>query len=172
VPARGETVGALFFTTLLPSAPKLMINVETDDYAVIEDRECGCPIGELGYGRHLHTIRSYEKLTSEGVTMRGSDVLTLLEHTLPGRFGGSAGDYQIVEDKDEALPRLAVVVSPRVGPVDERAVVELVLSTLAAGGPRAEEVSQMWRGAGTLHVERRVPYATRSSKVLPIHVRS
>ena len=58
VPATGETVGALLFTTLMPSAPKLMINVETDDYAVVEDRDCGCPIGELGYRRHLHGIRT------------------------------------------------------------------------------------------------------------------
>ncbi len=48
VETTGETVGALHFTTLLPSSPKLMINVETDDYAVVEDRACGCLIGELG----------------------------------------------------------------------------------------------------------------------------
>ncbi len=100
VPTTGETVGALFYTTLLPSAPKLMINVETDDYAVVEDRQCGCLIGELGFTRHLHGIRSYEKLTSEGVTLRGSDVLTLLERTLPGRFGGVPTDYQLVEEVD------------------------------------------------------------------------
>jgi hypothetical protein len=170
VPTTGETVNALFFTTLLASAPKLMINVETDDYGVAEDRSCGCPIGELGFARHLHGIRSYEKLTSEGVTLRGRDVLTLLETTLPGRFGGAPTDYQLVEEVEETLPTLSVLVSPQVGRIDEREVVDVVLSALARGGPRAEGVSKIWRSAGTLRVLRREPYATSAAKVLPIHV--
>ena len=171
VPTTGETVGALFYTTLLPSAPKLMINVETDDYAVVEDRECGCLIGRLGFSRHLHGIRSYEKLTSEGVTLRGSDVLTLLETTLPGRFGGVPTDYQLVEEVDATLPTLALVVSPRLGAIDDRAVAEVVLSTLAHAGAQPAEVSKIWRSAGTLRVIRREPYATSAAKILPIHVK-
>ena len=171
VPTTGETVGALFYTTLLPSAPKLMINVETDDYAVVEDRQCGCLIGELGFTRHLHGIRSYEKLTSEGVTLRGSDVLTLLERTLPGRFGGVPTDYQLVEEIEATVPTLSVVVSPRLGEIDDRAVADVVLSTLAEGGAQPAEVSKIWRSAGTLRVVRREPYATSASKILPIHVK-
>ena len=105
VPRSGETVNALFFTTLVGSAPKLMINVETDDYAVVEDRAAGCAIGELGFTRHLHTVRSYEKLTSEGMTLRGAEVVTLLERTLPSLVGGAPTDYQLVEELDGALPR-------------------------------------------------------------------
>ena len=30
-----------------------MINVETDDYGEVEDRSCGCPVGELGCTRHI-----------------------------------------------------------------------------------------------------------------------
>jgi hypothetical protein len=170
VPSSGESVGALFYTSLLPSSPKLMINVETDDYGHVEERRCGCPIGELGYALHLHGIRSYEKLTSEGVALHGHELVTLLEHSLPARFGGAATDYQLVEEVDEAVPTLSVVVSPRVGPVDERQIVDVVLSTLSRGGPGAEDVSNIWRGAGTLRVVRREPYATAASKVLPIHV--
>ena len=171
VPTTGETVGALFFTSLLPSAPKLMINVESDDYATVEDRECTCPIGTLGYSRHLHGIRSYEKLTSEGVTLRGSDVLTLLERTLPGRFGGSPTDYQLVEDVAETVPTLSVVVSPRVGAIDEQEVVSTILSALERGGPRAAGVAKVWANAGSLRVVRREPYGTTAAKVLPIHVK-
>jgi len=171
VPTTGETVGALFFTSLLPSAPKLMINVENDDYATVEDRECACPIGALGFSRHLHGIRSYEKLTSEGVTLRGTDVLTLLERTLPGRFGGSPTDYQLVEDVAETVPVLSVVVSPRLGSIDEQEVVSAVLSALERGGPRAAAVAKVWANAGTLRVVRREPYATSAAKILPIHVK-
>jgi hypothetical protein len=172
VPTTGETVGAMLFTTLLPSAPKLMINVETDDYAVVEDRDCGCLVGRLGFTRHLHGIRSYEKLTSEGVTLRGQDVLRLLETTLPARFGGAPTDYQLVEEIDETLPTLSVLVSPHVGALDEQEIVDVVLGALATEGRRPEDVAALWRGAGTLRVVRREPYATSASKVLPIHVRT
>jgi hypothetical protein len=47
-----------------------------------------------------------------------------------------------------------------------------VLAALAQGGPQPEEVSKIWRGAGTLRVVRREPYATASAKVLPIHVKA
>jgi hypothetical protein len=171
VPGSGETVGALFFTTLRPSSPKLMINVETDDHAVVQNRRCGCPIGELGFTRHLHTIRSYEKLTSEGMTLRGSDVVTLLERTLPARFGGAATDYQLVEELDGALPALSIVVSPSVGAIDEREVVGAVLYELAHGGPAGQDISRIWRDARTLRVVRREPYATAPAKILPVHVR-
>ena len=171
VPGTGESVNALFYTTLRASSPKLMINVETDDHAIVEDRSCGCAIGELGFSRHLHTIRSYEKLTSEGMTLRGADVVALLERTLPDRFGGAPTDYQLVEELDGALPSLSIVISPRVKEVDEQDVVEVVLSELARGGPGGQDVSRIWRGAETLRVVRREPYATRPAKILPVHVR-
>ncbi len=38
-------VTALLFTALLPTAPKLMLNVECDDFGVLERRACGCPLG-------------------------------------------------------------------------------------------------------------------------------
>ena len=170
VPTTGETVDALHFSTFLPSAPKLMLNVETDDYAVAEQRSCGCPIGEIGYVHHLRGIRSYEKLTSEGTTMRGHEVLALLELTLPARFGGSPTDYQLVEDPNHVLPMLMVLVSPRVGPVDEGEVTEVVLSTLSRSGPGPEEMIKLWRAGETLRVVRREPFATPAGKVLPIHV--
>ena len=66
------------------------------------------------------------------------EVVTLLEQTLPDRFWAAATDYQLVEEVDEVLPTLLLVVSPRVGPVDEPGLVEVVLAALArreAGRP-------------------------------------
>ena len=38
------------------------------DEATFSDRSCGCPVEELGWRVHLHSIRSYEKLTGGGIT--------------------------------------------------------------------------------------------------------
>jgi hypothetical protein len=171
VPVTGERVGALFFTSLHPSTPKLMLNVETDDHAIVEDRTCGCLIGELGFSRHLRRIRSWEKLTSEGMRFGGPEVVRLLEETLPGRFGGAPTDYQFVEETDGALPAVAIVISTRLGPVDEKQVVQTVVAALGEEGIGPEQMSSIWRDGRTLRVVRREPYATPGAKILSVHVR-
>ena len=92
-----ETVDALLLTAIRPASPKVMLNAEIGDYAVLETRECGCLFDELGYYRHLHTIRSSEKLTGSGVTFIGADVFRLLEEVLPRKFGGTLADYQLIQ---------------------------------------------------------------------------
>ena len=82
-----------------------MINVESDDYGVLVKRDCGCPFGSLGFDQHLHGIRSYDKLTSEGMTFLGGELITLVEEILPARFGGHPTDYQFVEEEEGGLKR-------------------------------------------------------------------
>lgn len=166
----GHSVEALILTTLRPNAPKLMLNVETDDYGVLERRECGCLLGSLGFSWHLHGVRSYEKLTTEGITFLGSDVIDALEHTLPRRFGGSATDYQLVEHEHGGVQRVTLVVHPSVGEVDEQAAVETLLQALGTGASFKRPMAEIWRGGRTLRVERREPYATGGGKLLPLHV--
>ena len=60
-------------------------------------------LAELGFTTHLHTVRSYEKLTSGGVMFMGSMLHELLEETLPARFGGSPLDYQLVEEEEDGV---------------------------------------------------------------------
>ncbi len=163
------SVDALIYTTLLPSSPKLMLNVESGDYAVISHRNCGCPMGRLGFTQHLRGIRSYEKLTSEGVTFLGTELLRLLEEVLPQHFGGAPTDYQLVEAEEGQLSRIFVVASPRLGDLDEGAVIELVLQTLSAY-PGGRAMTEHWRQGGTLKVLRREPYRTESAKILPLHL--
>jgi hypothetical protein len=168
--APGASVPALLFTTLRPNAPKLMLNVESDDYGTLVQRECGCLLGELGFSTHVHSVRSYEKLTSEGMTFVGSDVIVLLDELLPARFGGQPTDYQLVEEEVDGFPKVGVVVSPTVGEVDERAVIEAVLGALSAGPGYKGMMADVWRGGDTLRVVRREPYATAAGKILPLHV--
>ena len=170
LPGGSGPIGALHLTTLLPSCPKLMLNVEVDDYGVLEERDCGCAVGELGLTLHLRGIRSYSKLTTEGMNYVGDELVTLVESVLPGRFGGSSSDYQLVEEEVDGLTRVGIVVSPRLGAVDEAAVVEAVLASLSTGPSYRAMMASIWRDAGTLRVLRQEPHATESAKVLPLHV--
>jgi hypothetical protein len=168
--AGGARVPAFLFTTLLASTPKLMINVETDDYGTVVERSCGCLLGELGLTTHLHGVRSFEKLTSDGAAFLGSDVTQLVDEVLPARFGGAPTDYQLVEEEVGGLPRVSVIVRPRLGEIDEAAVVETVLSALAAGPSYKGMMAAMWRSGGVVRVVRREPYETVGAKVFPLHL--
>jgi hypothetical protein len=169
--ADGRTVGALYLTTLVQSCPQLFLNVASDDYAVVTDRDCGCPLAEAGLTTHIHSIRSYDKLTSEGMTFLGPEVFALLENELPRRFGGRAGDYQLVEEEVDGLTKVSLLVSPGVGDVDEAAVLDAALSGLASGPQHRSIMTDVWQGANTVRVVRREPYATSAAKILPLHVR-
>jgi len=118
----GRHVDALVLTTVAPYCPKLMFNVESDDYGILERRSCNCPIGQLGHDLHLRQIRSYDKLTSNGVTFLGTDLMDLLEQVLPSQFGGGPTDYQLVEQERDGLPQVNLLINPRLGDLDERAV--------------------------------------------------
>lgn len=165
----GASIGTFLFTSLLPSSPKLMLNVDSGDYGLLEDRPCDCAFGELGFTRRLSGIRSYEKLTSEATTFLGSDLITLLEETLPLRFGGGPTDYQLVEHEENGLSKVSVVVSPRLGEIDERALVKTVLEALHAD-PDKRLMARVWSEARTLKVVRREPYTTPTSKIQPLHM--
>lgn len=169
--AGGPEVDALFVTTLHPATPKLMLNVEIGDYAVRSNRQCECTLGRFGFDEHLHTIRSYEKLTSEGMHFLGSDLLELLERVLPERFGGGADDYQLVEEEVDGLARVSLLVSPRLGPVEEWEITDVFFGFLQGGGQGRAMMSQWWKDGSTLSVERREPLATGAAKVLPLHIR-
>jgi hypothetical protein len=173
VPGTDLEVDAFLFTTLLPSAPKLAINVETDDYGVLERRSCGCPWEAEGFDVHVRGIRSFRKLTGEGMTLVGSDVLRLLEEVLPSRFGGSPTDYQLVEEEDEGgLTRLSLLVSPSVALESEAAVLDTLLEGLRAASPAADLARATWSAAGSLRVVRREPVWTGRGKLMPLHLSS
>jgi phenylacetate-coenzyme A ligase PaaK-like adenylate-forming protein len=164
-----SSVDALIYTTLLPSSPKLLINVESGDFATLTHRECDCPMGRLGFTTHLSEIRSYEKLTSEGVTFLGTELLRLVEEVLPTSFGGAPTDYQLVETEEAGISRILVIASPRLGPLDETTVVARILDTLSEV-PGGSVMVQHWRQGNTLKLVRREPYHTASAKILPLHL--
>jgi hypothetical protein len=171
VPGTDITVPVFNFSSLLPTAPKLLLNVELDDYGLVEQRACGCPLEAIGYRDHLRNIHSYRKLTGEGVTLVGSDMVRILEEVLPARFGGSGLDYQLREEEDErGFTRLNLVVSPKVGHLDEQDVIAAVLEALGKAGAAGEVARAFWSQAGTLRVKREEPAWTARGKLMPLHL--
>ncbi len=164
----GMTVEALCLTTIHHTVRTTAINLVSDDFAVVEDRECACELGSLGLSTHLHSIRSFEKLTGEGVSFLGESLIELIESVLPARHGGTLTDYQFAERETDGMTRLELRVSARVGPLNGSDVVETVLGHLQAGDGGAQVMANLWRAAGTVEVVREEPELTRAGKVLPL----
>src|SRR3990172_8887397 len=83
----------------------ILLNISMGDQAVVLRRQCGCPLEQLGWTTHLHTIRSHEMLTCGGISFLDTDVIRVIEEVLPARFGGAPTDYQLLEDEaDDGRP--------------------------------------------------------------------
>lgn len=163
-------VNAFVFTGLMPMAPKILLNVESDDYGVVETRHCGCLWDELGFNQHLHTIRSYSKLTGSGMTILGSDLVRILEQVLPDKYGGAATDYQLVEEEDATgQTHLNLIVSPSVGEMDNNDVILTVLNELRRGIHGGRLAAGFWSQVNTLQVRRMYPLSS-SGKVMTLHL--
>jgi hypothetical protein len=160
----------LWLTSLRPRAPLVLLNASLGDRATISGRRCGCPLEEVGWDTHLHTIRSHEKLTAAGMTFLDTDILRVLEDVLPARFGGAPTEYQLLEEEaPDGQPRLALLVHPAVGPLDVDTVRAAFLEAIGAGSGAERVMALLWRDAGLLRVERRPPLATLSGKILHLH---
>ena len=167
----GVTVPAFNVTTLLPCLPKILLNAESDDYGILEERSCGCPLEELGYTTHVREIRSFRKLTGEGVTMLGSDLLHILEDVLPQRFGGSALDYQLIEEEDEqGFTHVTLAISPGIPIPDESAVIAVILAAMGKQSVAGGGASERWSQSGNLRVKRIRPMLTARGKLLPLYL--
>lgn len=161
---------ALFLSTLLPTALFVLLNVSLGDQGVLSRRRCGCPMERAGWRTHLHTIRSYEKLTAAGMTFLDSDVVRVLEEVLPARFGGGPTDYQLVEEEgDDGRARLRLLVHPRVGPLQPDRVADAFLAAIGDGSGVERVMSLIWRDARLPHVERRPPLVTATGKIQHLH---
>ncbi len=167
----GVSVDAFLFTSLLPSAPKVLLNVESGDWGVIETRSCGCKLEELGFTDHIHNIRSFDKLTGEGMTVVGTDLVRIIEEVLPAKFGGASTDYQMVEEEDEqGHTKMSLLVSPEVGEIDEAELTQTLLAELGKGKDLQRMMAYFWSQAGTLRVKRMRPVTTARGKLLPLHI--
>jgi hypothetical protein len=167
--SEGGGAGApLLITSLRPTTPKILLNACIGDTGVLDTRRCDCLFDRIGFAQHLHSIRSTHKITGEGVTFLGPDITHVLEEILPRRFGGAPTDYQLVEQEGPSgLARYRLSVSPRVGPIDGRAVKEVFLAELARRRAPYPFMVEQWARAVELVVVRREPVLTSRGKLLP-----
>jgi hypothetical protein len=170
-PPRGLPPHALLLTSLRRTAPLLFLNVSLGDGATLERRQCGCPMEAHGWTRHLRDVRSFEKLTSAGMTFLDADVIRILDETLPARFGGVPGQYQLLEEEcPDGRPRVRLLVHPAVGPLDPGLVREAFLAALASASEADRSMAATWRQAGLVEVERWPPVTETIGKIL--HLRT
>lgn len=173
VPYCETTVGSYLFTSLLSESPKLLLNVGMGDFGDIRMQTCSCGFGEVGFETCLSSIRSYEKLTGEGVTFVDTDFVWIIEKKLPEIFGGRSTDYQVVEQEDgNGIPQLRLVVSPRIGNVNESEVVKTFIKLLKRAEDRgwAQSGTEMWKQSGIVRMVRDFPVSTSSGKVMSFHL--
>jgi hypothetical protein len=164
-------VPAFNITTLLDTASKILLNVQIDDYGIVEQRACGCELESNGFTTHVREIRSYSKLVGEGITLLGGEMIQILEHALPARFGGSPLDYQLLEEEDDrGFTRLNLVIAPRVDIRDEQEVLTFMYQALGQASPPGDMVRSVWQAARALHIKRQEPAVTATGKVLPLHI--
>jgi hypothetical protein len=162
---------ALLLSSLRQSWPIVLLNVSLGDRADLEVRACGCPLEQLGWTTHLHTIRSFEKMKVGGLAVPDAFFIRLLEEALPARFGGGPSDYQLVQEEAaiDGTAHLRLLIHPKVGPVDEDAVAETVLDGARHSGVLVE---QLWATVRWLTVERRPTLLTAGGKLYHVHRRN
>lgn len=163
-------VNTFLFTPLLPSSPKILLNMESDDYGIVETRNCDCLLGQLGFNTHMYNIRSFAKLTGIGMTIVGTEFVRILEEVLPAKYGGAVPDYQLLEEEDsQGQTHLSLIISPEVGEVDEDEVIDTVLSELQRTPHPGKLTAGFWSGAKILRVKRMYPL-TQMGKVMTLHL--
>jgi len=167
LPGWGTSVDVFHFTTLLLTSPKILLNVGLDDYGVVGSRSCGCGYEGLGLSTHVEDIRSFSKLTGEGMSVAGSEMQEILESLLPQRFGGTPFDYQLEEREDaQGFTRLELLISPEICLPEDGGtrVLETILSGLSTGSPAAELARAIWKEAGSLTIRRERPVSSGEGK--------
>jgi hypothetical protein len=167
-PLSGVEVDSLHFTALLASAPRILINVEMEDSGVISESRCDCAFACAGLTTVIHDIASFGKLTGQGVTLVGTDLVSVLEQRLPALLGGRVGDFQLVEREAAGGTQIVLYVSPRVA-VSAEAARQCFLEELRSrfGGSLAVG---LWTHAQALEAVIEEPIAGSTGKVLPLHL--
>jgi hypothetical protein len=161
---------ALLVSSLRPKARMILLNASLGDQATLVRRDCGCPLAELGWKTHIHSVRSYEKLTAGGMMFPDAEIIRVLEEVLPARFGGGATDYQLREEEGlDGSPRLRLLVHPALGSLDPDAVAHAFLDAIGSGTGAAQITGLTWREAGLVRVERQAPGVTAAGKILHWH---
>jgi hypothetical protein len=161
----GTDVDAFLLTSLAEEAPRVLLNVENDDYGVVRHVvDCSCRIAALGARTRISHIRGISKVVAAGISLDGETFDRMVEIDLPARLGGGAGDYQFVEREEPTGTTVTLRVRPGIDVADQRCrdtVAALLRST--DNGVLADAV---WQRNGGLRIERSTPIVTKAGKTL------
>jgi phenylacetate-coenzyme A ligase PaaK-like adenylate-forming protein len=95
--AIGEhSVNTYLLTSLSSNTGKVLLNTEIGDFGRLNIERCSCLLGNLGMDVHISEVRSYDKLTGEGMTLLGSELDKIVGEMIE-KAGGSPDDYQFWE---------------------------------------------------------------------------
>ena len=71
----GTEVDAFLWTSLADEAPRVLVNVENDDYGVVRpDVDCACGLGRLGLRTRVADIRGISKVVAAGISLDGESL--------------------------------------------------------------------------------------------------
>ncbi len=161
--AEGGGPDSLCVTSLLPFAPRVLINVEIGDTGIVEKCRCRCSFSALGLDLQVRNIAAVSKVTAQGITISASDLVELLEETMCTRFGGRPGDYQLVEREGAAQTEAELRVRPGVTAAPPHKILEFFLSeTRRLYGGSLSVLS--WTHSGGIRVELAPPELAGTAK--------
>lgn len=169
VPLAEMEVESLMFTTLSPVSVFVLVNVEMDDSGRLEPAKCNCALKAMGFTQQISDVYSYGKLTGQGVTLLGGDLLSVLEKSLPSRFGGTPADYQLIELDGQSGCIVELRVNPRVSVRSEQLVVEFFLNEVRRlwGGSLT---ARQWGQTGAVRVVFAEPVSSGGRKINALHL--
>lgn len=162
----GTDVDAFCWTSLALEAPRVMVNVENDDYGVVRHGlSCDCALAELGLTTRVSEIRGISKVVTAGISLDGELFDQLAEVDLPGRLGGGPGDFQFAESDDGSGTVLVLRVHPRIGEIDHADALE-VMGAVLGGSDNGVLARSVWSKDTGLRIERCAPSVTVAGKTL------
>ncbi len=166
----GVSVPTPFLLTGLRTAgPKVLINAEIGDEALIDAAPAGAACRDYGYRTRLRSIRSIRKITAFGATIAVADLYSVVESDLPRVFGGGSTHYQVLEDEaPDGSARITLRIDPRLGALDEQRVREVFWRAVAAKRSYYGFMTRTLNQAGALWIERSAPKISSRGKMLPV----
>lgn len=161
-----KDAGPLFFSSLHPVMPKILVNVQLGDSARVHQRPCGCELEKLGFHTHLSMVRSHERFTGQGMAVSSLSLDRIVDDLLTLKYGGTSLDYQWVEVEDQrGRTHMKLRISPDLGLLDEQGVIHDVLNELQKSGEGECVMSEIWRQSGMISVSRKFPKPTKRGKM-------
>lgn len=164
-PRGSESIRPLLFTSLLPSAGKILLNADLGDTGILSSIACDCVLGKAGLLSGISNVQSRLRHTSEGMSLLIAELESIVNN-LVLRAGGSPSDCLIHErishdvapsESAASFSQITITIDPRVRLAgDDRFLVE-VYNELRVRGEGWKIVAETWSQAGTIRLVRGAP---------------